>query len=327
MDVDIHSVITELRRVGRHRAVESLVSNRQNQQIIFSGNAFHAVDARTGALQVQSGLTRPLRRNYWPHTNMSNILRTPSSSNSSSGTQHTKKKSHFKKQQQRRDKKQGKTQADPQTKKQKKGYNIGKGRFFGSVQGTQVQHELEDFILLDEENFNKKYNGAMHPWTKRILEYLLLERRWYPIQCEFKVGDTVKRLATAIDIICVDPANGHLVFIELKTGHSGYFENCDGYMAKCLSFMRNSPLNWANVQLTASVQLLQRQNPSLRLSHTSSYVIRIDEENMWVYELDNGFIRMMTPRLLDELDMTLTDDDAKPKRKKAKPKKKPVKRA
>ena len=296
MDVDIHGVIAELKRVGRHRQVASLVSNSRNQQIIFSGNAFHAVDARTGALHIQSGLTKPLRRNFWPHTNINNILRTPTSIQSGGGGGGRHKKSHFKKQDKKKKKKAVVAKTSP---------NVGKGRFFGSIQGTQVHAELEDFILLDERNFNKKYNDAMHPWTKRILGYLVMQCRWYPIQCEFKVGDVTMRLATAIDVICVDPANGRLVFIELKTGHTDYFENSDGYMSKCLSFMRNSPLNWANVQLTASVQLLLRQNPQIRLAETSSYVIRIDEANMFAYQLDNGFIKFMTPRLLNDIDMTI----------------------
>lgn len=281
MDVEIHQVVRELKERGRHHQVAALCANLENQRVVFSGSAFFYIDAKR-AYQILEGVLPVLKRSFWPHTNMTKILKTPTSK----GVKQTKKRRG------------ARGAAAPVAKKA----NIGKGRFFGSIQGKQVHSETEDFILLDEKNFRKKHGGTMHDWTRRLLMDLIGRMRLYPIQCEFKVGDLALRMGTAIDMICVNPATGHLVFLELKTGHADYFENTDGtMMRRSLKFLRNSPLNWANVQLTTGVLLLLRQNPTLNLDHTRSYVVRIDDQDLFYYALDNEFIRRMRPILLNDL--------------------------
>lgn len=128
--------------------------------------------------------------------------------------------------------------------------------------------------------------------------------KWFPLQFEYPVFDEELRMATKMDMIWVDPATGGLRFIELKTGYKATFENSDGRMSKCLSFMPNSPLNWANIQLTATVIMLLRQNPAINIDETKSFVIRIDDDDLFCYHIDNVFIKAMNPRLLNNIDMT-----------------------
>lgn len=200
--------------------------------------------------------------------------------------------------------KKGKGRGKQQREKTQKSPNEGKGRFFGSIQGSRVHSELADFIMFDDKNFRKKH-GTLHPWAKRIIAYTVCEKKWIPLVCEHPVSDPVRRIGSAIDMICVEPSTGNLIFLEFKTGYKHYFENKDGYMNKCLSFMPNSPLNWANVQLTATVIMLLRQNPSLSLANTASYVMRIDEEDLCVYHIDNRFIKSMSTCLFENIDTTL----------------------
>lgn len=263
MDIDTIRVVHALKKQGRHKQSLRLLTSKQSKSIIFSNNAFYHVDEK-GTYHILSGLLPTLKRNFWPNTNMAQIMKRPKKSKGV--TKGTKKTG-------------------------------GGGRFFGSIQGSRVHHELEDFIILDDKNFKKKH-GALHPWTKRILAYVVCQMKWLPLQCEYKVGDVAKRIGTAIDMICVNPANGHLVFLEFKTGYKLYFENSDGRMSKCLSFMPNSPLNWANIQLTTAVIMLLCQNPTIKIDETSSFVIRIDDENLDSYHIDNTFIGAMNPRLM-----------------------------
>ena len=273
MDIDTIRVVHALKKQGRHKQSLRLLTSKQSKSIIFSNNAFYHVDEK-GIYHILSGLLPTLKRNFWPDTNMTRIMKRP-----------------------KKDKKETKNGM----KKAKKGTKTGGGgRFFGSIQGSRVHHELEDFILLDDKNFRKKH-GSLHPWTKRILAYVVCQMKWLPLQCEYKVGDVTKRVGTAIDMICVNPVNGHLVFLEFKTGYKLYFENSDGRMSKCLSFMPNSPLNWANIQLTTAVIMLLRQNPTIKIEETSSFVIRIDDENLDSYHIDNTFISAMNPRLIQAI--------------------------
>ena len=154
--------------------------------------------------------------------------------------------------------------------------------------------------MLDGKNFEKRH-PSMHPWTKRIMLYITGQMRWYPLQCEFKIYNERLKVGTAIDMICVEPLSGRLVFLEFKTGYKDYFQSTDGYMKKCLATMPNSPLNWANIQLTFAVIMLLRQNKGIALDDTSSYVIRIDDENLEAYHLDNRFILMMNRCLLEDV--------------------------
>ena len=48
--------------------------------------------------------------------------------------------------------------------------------------------------------------------------------------------------------------------------------------------------------------MLLRLNPGIELRETSSYVIRIDEEDLFAYHLDNRFIQAMNPRLLEHIE-------------------------
>ena len=97
-------------------------------------------------------------------------------------------------------------------------------------------------------------------------------------------------------------------------------------MKGCLSFMQNSPLNWASVQITGGVLLLLRQNPQLRLENTTSYVIRIDEDDLWVYPIENAFIRRVEQPIMQALRLSQQAETEKKKKKTTKTKKpKPVK--
>lgn len=273
MDVDTRSVIRTLKEHGNHRVVRSLLTNKANKNIVFANGAFHFIDAN-GRYNLFKGLLPVLKANFWSTTNMNNIMRKPKINKS------TKKRNI------------APLAVAPSSK--------GKGRFFGSVQGSRVHGELEDFILLDDKNFLKKH-GVLHPWTKRILIHIICQMGCYPVECEFPVYDEALGIATKMDMIGVNPANGNLVFFEFKTGYNGYFENSDGFMSKSLSTMPNSPLNWANIQLTASVVMLLRLHTNIQLQNTSSYVIRVDDNNLDTYKIDNKFIHMMNPRLLNDI--------------------------
>ena len=270
------SLITKLRQNNRHKLVDSLVTNARNKRVLFANGAFYYIDD-TGRYHILQGLLPVLKRNYWPHTNFTSIMKQPRDVRV--GGKKNKKR---------------KKDDDFVVKKPSKGW------FFGSIQGKQVHNELDDFILLDDKNFKKKHT-QLHPWTKRLLVDIICRMKWLPIKCEFAVCDESIRVGTAIDMICVDPSNGNLIFIEFKTGYASYFENNDGQMKRCLSFMKNSPLNWANVQLVSSVMMLLKYYPHIPLSHTSSYVIRIDDSDIHYYHIDNSFIKKMHGKLLVNL--------------------------
>lgn len=298
MDIRVSDVIKTLKAANRHKHLYLLLSNKDNNRIIFSSNAYYYHDDKSG-FRILHGLLPTLKRNYWPNSNIKSIMEMAKKSNTLSNS---KKTLRFKSNKTKKTKKNllYTNNALKKHKENKETILKGKGKFFGTIQGTRIHHELEDAIILDYKNFKKKY-GNLHPFTERILLYLRAEMKWIPIRSEFKVYDKDNMIGTAIDMICVNPINGHLVFIEFKTGYKTYFETYDGFLERCLKDLKNSPLNWATIQLTASVIMLLNQNPSLSIENTSSYVIRIDDENIDSYLIDNEFIRIMQDKLLHHL--------------------------
>jgi hypothetical protein len=290
MNVDKREIITTLKKHGRHHASRALLTSKRNARIVFSGSAFFYIDEK-GVYRPLRGLLPVLKSTFWPNSNIYSIMKKvkPSSgikkaSAKQAGAKHNAKRAN----------------AKQATAKQPKQHS--KGRFFGSIQGSRIHGELDDFITFDGEAFLKRH-PQMHPWTKRILLYVMTEMHWYPLECEFKLYDETLRIGTAIDMICVNPHTGHLIFLEFKTGYKTYFEQHDGFMKRCLCFMPNSPLNWANIQLTSAVLMLLKQWPTIPLAHTASYVIRIDDENLVSYHIDNQFIQRMSNTLLQNVDV------------------------
>lgn len=270
MDVIPGKVIQQLS--GRKRQlVDGFVNHPRNQQVLFSNSAFFCVEA-SGKHRPLAGLLPTLRKTFWPDVDMKKILKAPKQAGGRSKT------------------------------KKKMGKRAGKAldRFFGSIRGSQVHQELEDFILLNETFFLKKHQ-TLHPWTKRILTHIVTRERWQPLISEFAVHDSVLGVGTAIDMVCVD-REGKLIFLEFKTGYRDYFRNHDGFLSHSLCFMRNSPMHWATIQLVFSVLMVLKHFGPLRLEDTASYVIRVDEDDLECYPIKNDFIRLKGADILADVE-------------------------
>jgi hypothetical protein len=186
-----------------------------------------------------------------------------------------------------------KTKAKTKPKPKKRGY------FYGTIKGTKVHEQLEDFVLLDKKNFLKKHNG-LHPWSKRILSHITEVMKWIPLKSEYNIYNETLMIGTSIDMICVDPKNGKLILLEFKTGYRNYFENNDGFMSHSLYLMKNSPLNWATIQLVFSIIMLCKQS-GMRLRDIEAYVLRIDDDTLDSYAIDKTFIDEMTEPIFNDM--------------------------
>lgn len=261
MDTSTDRIIKSLSNKNPSRL---LLSNPFLKRIIHTNGAYYYLNHR-GQYKVLSGLVPSLKKCFWPNVNKSTLLRVPSSSKK----QNEKKKTR------------------------------SKGFFYGSIKGTKVHRQIEDFVVLDKKNFLKKH-PCLHPWSKRILTHITEEMKWIPLKPEYHVYDEDLGIGTSIDMVCVDKSSGKLILLEFKTGYRNYFENNDGYMEHSLCLMKNSPLNWATIQLVFSIIMLMKQQQKrdvesrLRLSDIEAYVIRVDDDTLDTYTIDHTFIKRMT---------------------------------
>jgi len=82
------------------------------------------------------------------------------------------------------------------------------------VRGSIVHRQLAQWVAMDKVHFRILNPDGKHPVLKALLQ-ALDKRGWVPLAVEYKVACTEEkvRLATGIDLICVPGP----VFIELKT--------------------------------------------------------------------------------------------------------------
>lgn len=163
--------------------------------------------------------------------------------------------------------------AAPAVKDQVKGKKAGarttSGCFHGGsgkLHGTKVHEGLEWLIRVIREPLKKKDGTPVvpmvDPCSYRIL-CALVKRRIVPIFSEFVIFDEYSGLATAIDCIGWDISLGHLVAIEVKTGHVGQtnYSSVSGnaHFRPPMEIVPDSALNRAATQLMLSTLILARR--------------------------------------------------------------------
>jgi hypothetical protein len=278
MDVDVMEVI---KGVDDKKPVEKLLLNERNKRIIHQGSCFYMINKKTGKYEPLKGLLPSLKKAFWPETNFYTV--------SSTIAGQKRKRSNTSTRRRGRNNKNIKQIAVPHNK----------GRHFGSIRGSQVHKQLEDFILLDKKNFDKKY-GRLHIWTKRILLYII-EQEWQPIFSEFHIFDEDLRIATSIDMICITP-EGKLIILEFKTGYSGYWRKSnkgERISGPLKSIMANNPLNRAKLQLAFSMLFLIKHH---QIVNMEGWIIRIDQKELEAIKLDCNFLRIYSKSMYKHLE-------------------------
>ncbi len=92
----------------------------------------------------------------------------------------------------------------------------------GRMRGLIIHQQILDLVIMGVEAFHRKHQQAAHPWADSVLR-LLINHGLRPLIAEKCVFDDDLKIATAIDLVCVDKS-GELHFIELKTGYSSVAE-------------------------------------------------------------------------------------------------------
>lgn len=182
---------------------------------------------------------------------------------------------------------------------QSKNTGDGYGRFFGSMRGSLIHEQLNDFLLFDKPNFLKKYN-SIHPWVIRIFE-IIKQKNWIPIVSEFDIFDEKLKIGTSVDMICLSKDSGKIIALEFKTGYKNYFENKQGYMKGCLkNIMSLSLKNCATLQILTAILFIIK-NHKIEIDNIEGHVIQINDNELNSYEISNDFIVKHGKSIYDNL--------------------------
>jgi hypothetical protein len=112
--------------------------------------------------------------------------------------------------------------------------STGGAKTGGAARGTQADREIADLV----NHGRIPESGHFSPYAVRILAFLR-QHDLQPCASQFIVYDTDLRIATEIDLVCVDNG-GRVVFVECKTGFDRNYEVSAGRL--CSPFVENSAL-------------------------------------------------------------------------------------
>jgi hypothetical protein len=172
-------------------------------------------------------------------------------------------------------------------------------KLYGFMKGSRIHRQVEDYTLLDEGSFRRKYPDGMHPDAMALLRGII-GQGWRPMCAEYVCYHAKARMATRLDLICVDRA-GRLVFLEVKTGYGfGAFDNdtAKTWVVGCpLGAVPATPRNQALVQLALGVAMCA-DNLSLPAEAYCAYVAHIDQAQLRFIQLAPAFLTTYASRLI-----------------------------
>jgi hypothetical protein len=168
----------------------------------------------------------------------------------------------------------------------------GGGRWGGNSGGTALcggLSPLKHGKLVDDQvrSFvSRKRRKALDPCTERFVR-ALRRKGWIPIKAQLPIFAERARVATAIDLLCVDLKTNGLILVELKvTNHKtpkAYEQRSQGSpIAATMPNVPNSYLNHDLLQLASMTTILSEE---YGIHVSKAILMRVGHGTVWLYSL------------------------------------------
>ena len=254
--------------------IEALLKHPRRNNIIFSPNeqCFRVNISDKGDGKRYTGLTKALRKAFWPNYSYEEARKGA-----------VKNRTY---EQRKRDRRKKNSMISWRERK----IELSKGkRPHGIELGSVVHKQLEDFANMNEIEFANKYQ-EINAYTAKVIEAL---RQWRlrPVLggAELQIYDENLRIATAIDMVCVDVTNGMPVLVEIKTGSEGHFNLPTNIMMSCpLDNFDSMPVNQARLQVLLARIIIRKR---YRLGGIKAYVIHVCREGIRKFDIPTPWLR------------------------------------
>ena len=166
----------------------------------------------------------------------------------------------------------------------------------GAKRGTLVDVQIRDVVrAMFDDSYQRKHK-TLHAYTKKILASLkVLDLT--PAYAQCYVGDSQTKVATGVDLVCLDNATKRPVVIELKMGFNGTLDAGNGFMKSILQVYPNSPRYQHQAQLAVTYELFKR---TYGLEPVRCIVLNGNDKGVHFHELEPAF-KKLAPAILDKI--------------------------
>jgi len=173
-----------------------------------------------------------------------------------------------------------------QSVKLQKEYSLPFDSFFCSKEKAEriakeksmlVTHKKQ---LLAAVNDNKRVPYVQGFW--KLMRGLQLR----PVETQLGVKHETFKLATLLDVVCLDTSTGKYHIIELKTGGEGYYTKANGNMNYPFQDQTNCQANQHQIQLAIEERFFKATFPTRTFE---SHIMLFDNDGIVVIELKDIF--------------------------------------
>lgn len=142
--------------------------------------------------------------------------------------------------------------------------------------GPEARQDAAKMIIRSAKDKN-----AFNKWCKTLHSYTemfwaeILRRKLRPYKTECIVGSVEHGVATAVDVVCLDPMTQKYTLIEVKTNYTHYLNKCTSRMMSVpFQDLTDSPLHQHYLQLLLTYDLYIKTNPSHYVAQ--ALLVRLD---------------------------------------------------
>lgn len=243
-----------------------LMNHARNAHVTLNGNdGFTVTEPRREKSRRYTGLTKRLKARWWPDTNENprargKADRTPSRSGAVSRSGIASRSAFV-----------VPTPASVRT-------CATSGAEHGSLVHDQLHRAVGYMRTLGAKEGTSKFMRSCRtpdPCVLRVLD-VLAAKGWTPVASEFKIWNEDWRVATAIDLLCVDVVRGLLILIELKNGFEGEeygVHAVDKPLSAPLESLRDCPMHRHQLQLLC-MRLMLSERYGVEVDHACIILTR-----------------------------------------------------
>lgn len=158
-------------------------------------------------------------------------------------------------------------------------------KYGGLARGTIMHEQLRLWANEASRGEIRSQYLTMHKYTRKAIGFME-ENELTPVRAEVVAFDPCSRVATAIDMVCMNK-QGHVILIEWKSGMDSYFDRGNSSMHGP-HVVSNCPRNQAFMQLLFGKMMLEQHHA---VRSDADYVVQVHKDGVDPFPLPDAMLK------------------------------------